>query len=142
MPKAKKGDKVKVHYRGILDDGTEFDSSLEREPLEFEVGSGMVIDGFDKAVEGMEVSETKTVEVPKEEAYGDHKDELVCQVERSMLPPDITPEKGLMLEVTVEDGSRVQVFIKDIEDETLTLDGNHPLAGKDLKFELTLAEIV
>lgn len=141
MSQAKKGDKVKIHYTGSLKDGTVFDSSLEREPLEFSLGQGMVIEGFENAVEGMAVGDTKTVEIAPEQGYGPHNPEMVITVEKKQMPPDIAPEIGMMLEVNLENGGKAHVTVTAIEDETLTLDGNHPLAGKDLVFELNLVEV-
>lgn len=141
MTQAKKGDMVQVHYTGRLDDGTVFDSSLEREPLEFKLGSGMVIAGFDVAVSGMAVGETKTVRIPCAEAYGEHRAEMTLTVQRSQIPPDITPELGLTLSIRLEDGSTPHVHISALDEETVTLDANHPLAGKDLTFELALVKI-
>lgn len=141
MTQAKKGDTVQVHYTGRLSDGTVFDSSLEREPLEFQVGAGMVIEGFDTAVSGMTVGETKTVVIPPEQAYGDYHKELTFEVRRDQIPPSITPELGMMLSIRMEDGSAPHVHISALDEETVTLDGNHPLAGKELTFELALVKI-
>ncbi len=141
MTQAKKGDTVQVHYTGRLDDGTVFDSSLEREPLEFEVGGGMVIEGFDAAITGMAVGETKTVRIPCGQAYGEHRPELAISVQRSQIPPDITPEIGMTLSIRLEDGSTPHVHISAMDEETITLDANHPLAGQDLLFELALVKI-
>lgn len=141
MSKAKKGDTVQVHYTGRLDDGSVFDSSLEREPLEFVVGSGMVIEGFDTAIAGMAVGETKTVRIPCDQAYGDRRSELALKVQRTQVPPDIKPEIGMQLSIRMEDGSTPIVHISAMDDETITLDANHPLAGQDLTFELALVKI-
>ncbi len=141
MSQAKKGDNVKIHYTGSLKDGTVFDSSLERDPLEFSLGQGMVIEGFENAVEGMAVGDTKTVEIPPDQGYGQHNPEMVITVEKRQMPPDIVPEIGMMLEVNLENGGKAHVTVTKLEDEVITLDGNHPLAGKDLIFELNLVEI-
>lgn len=141
MTQAKKGDTVQVHYTGRLDDGTVFDSSLEREPLEFEVGGGMVIEGFDAAITGMAVGETKSVRIPCGQAYGERRPELAISVQRSQIPPDITPEIGMTLSIRLEDGSTPHVHISAMDEETITLDANHPLAGQDLLFELALVKI-
>lgn len=141
MAAAKKGDKVKVHYTGSLTDGTVFDSSADREPLEFTLGSGMVIEGFEQAVLGMQPGESRTANIPAEQAYGQHHDELTFQVPRAQIPPDITPELGMMLSIRLEDGSTPHVYISEMDETAITLDGNHPLAGKELVFELVLVEI-
>ena len=139
---AKAGDIVKVDYTGTLSDGSQFDSSKGRSPLEFTIGSGQVIKGFDDAVTGLKVGETKKVTIPAAEAYGAYRDDLVLQVEKSKLPATITPVVGMQLQMTQVDGSKVNVTIKAIGDTTVTLDANHELAGKDLTFEITLVEIV
>lgn len=149
MAQAKSGDTVKVHYTGRLEDGTVFDSSecadddcgCETGPLEFKLGEGQVIPGFERAVEGMSIGETKTVNIPVADAYGDRQDELVAQVPRSDLPPGMNPEVGQQLEVTQEDGSSFPVLVIDVADDSITLDANHPLAGKDLTFDLKLVAI-
>lgn len=141
MAQAKQGDTVKVNYKGTLEDGTVFDSSAEREPLEFKLGDGQIIAGFEKAVIGMETGETKTVSLPPDEAYGDYKDEGKVTVERSALPEDVEPQVGQMYQLTMADGGMVNVAVVGIEGDDVTLDANHPLAGKDLTFEITLEEI-
>ena len=142
MSVAKNGDKVKVHYTGTLDDGTEFDSSNGKEPLEFTLGSGQVIPGFDKGIEGMEVSGKKSINIPVEEAYGPRRDELVVSVPRNEMPADLDPQVGMPLQVQSQDGQVLHVMIADVKDDSVTLDGNHPLAGQNLNFELELIEIV
>ncbi len=142
MAKAKEGDKVKVHYSGFLEDGTIFDSSLEREPLEFTIGQGMLIPGFENAVVGMDEGETKTVQISAEEAYGPRRDELVITINREQVPPDIDPVVGQELQVKTPNGMVADVVVTDVNEETITLDANHPLAGKDLIFEIKLLEIV
>lgn len=137
---AKNGDTLRVHYTGTLDDGTEFDSSREREPLEFTLGEGSLIPGFEKAVTGKEAGETVKVTIPAEDAYGEHLEELVIEVERGQVPAHITPEVGLMLQLTTEDGE-MDVLITEVNDEVITLDANHPLAGENLTFEIEILEI-
>lgn len=141
MSIAKKGDTVKVHYTGKLTDDTVFDSSREREPLEFTVGAGQMISGFDKAVEGMEKGEQKKVQIPSDEAYGSKKEEMMVKVEKTQLPPEMKPEVGMQLQATQENGQTQILTIADIEEQHVVLDGNHPLAGKDLVFEIELVEI-
>lgn len=135
------GKTVKVHYKGTLNDGTVFDSSEGRDPIEFEVGSGMVIPGFEAAVAEMDVAETKTVLISCAEAYGEKRDEMIGQIPRSDLPEEIVPEVGLVLSMHSPEGE-MPVRIIEMDEETLTLDANHPLAGEDLTFELTLVEVV
>ena len=141
MAQAKTGDTVKVHYTGTLDDGTVFDTSKDRDPIEFTLGNKMVIDGFDNAVTGMEVGETKSVSLAPDEAYGQPRDELIGAVERSRLPEDLTPEVGMFLQAQSPDGQVNDVKITEVTDDTITIDANHPLAGQTLNFELTLVEI-
>lgn len=141
MAKAKKGDKVKVHYTGKLTDDTVFDSSKERGPLEFELGSGQMIKGFDSAVEGMEVGENKKVEIPSAEAYGDRTDEALIEVEKTQLPDNMEPKEGMQLEATTQDGRRQILVIHEVKEEKVVLDSNHPLAGKDLVFDIELVEV-
>ncbi len=141
MAEAKKGDRVKVHYTGKLQDGSVFDSSREREPLEFELGGGMMIKGFDAAVTGMQVGESKTAEIPADEAYGQHNDEMVIEVPKSQLPPDLKPEVGQQLGMQQPNGQSVPVRVTEVKEESIEIDANHPLAGKDLVFELELVEI-
>ncbi|MFQ5737178.1 MAG: peptidylprolyl isomerase [Thermodesulfobacteriota bacterium] len=141
MAQAKKGDSVKVHYRGTLSDGTEFDSSTGKEPLAFSIGAGMLIPAFESAVEGMEQGESKKVSIPAEEAYGPYVKELVADFERSQFPPDITPEVGTQLQIEQENGGKTLVRVIEVSDSMVTLDANHPLAGKDLIFDIELVEI-
>ncbi len=141
MSKAKSGDNVKIHYTGTLEDGTEFDSSAGREPLPFELGSGQVIPGFDKAVDGMAVGETKTVTIAPADAYGERHEQIVQQVPKSALPDDMTVEIGMQLQSQSEDGQVMSFVVTEIADDTITVDGNHPLAGKALTFEIELVEI-
>ncbi|XPV76913.1 MAG: FKBP-type peptidyl-prolyl cis-trans isomerase [Desulfovibrio sp.] len=141
MSTAKKGDVVHVHYTGTLNDGSTFDSSEGRDALEFTVGSGQVIPGFDNAIEGMGVGEEKTVKIPVDEAYGPRHDEMMLDVERTQLPSDMEPEVGMMLQVTTEQGQVAHMTIAEIGETEIKLDGNHPLAGQDLTFALKLEKI-
>ncbi len=134
------GKTVKVHYKGTLNDGTVFDSSEGRDPLEFEMGSGTVIAGFETAVGEMKIDETKSVTIPSAEAYGEFNEDMIGLIPRTSLPEDITPEVGLILSMQSPDGE-MPVRIVEMDDENLTLDANHPLAGKDLTFKLTLVEV-
>ncbi len=138
---AEKGKRVKVHYTGKLADGTVFDSSLEREPLEFVLGAGQMIPGFDKGVEGMKVGEQKTLQLPPQDAYGERNENLLFRVSSEALPEDYTPELGDMLQVTTDKGFPMRVTVAEIAEEYLMLDGNHRLAGKDLTFTVELVEV-
>ena len=141
MSQAKKGDSVKVHYTGKLDDGTVFDSSVGREPLDFTVGAGQLIAGFDEAVVGMALGEKKAVRIAAEQAYGPHNPEMTLQVPRSDLPADIQPELGMQLEASQEGGHSMVVTVVEVSDESVTFDANHPLAGKALTFEIEVVEL-
>ncbi len=141
MTKAKNGDTVKVHYTGTLDDGTIFDTSLERDPLEFTLGEKQMIPGFEAGVLGMEVDETKTVKIASDDAYGPHHDERVIEIPSSEVPADMTIQVGQTLELASPEGQSVIVQVKAITDDIVTLDANHPLAGQDLNFEIKLLEI-
>lgn len=141
MSEVKKGDKVKVHYTGKLNDGSVFDSSVNREPLEFEVGAGMMIAGFDSAVNGMKVGDKKVAEIPAAEAYGEKNDDMVVSVPKAQLPPDLTPEIGQQLSMQQPNGQAIPVVVTKVETETIEIDANHPLAGKDLIFDIELVEI-
>lgn len=139
---ASSGDTVRVHYTGTLTDGTRFDSSEGREPLEFTLGQGQVIPGFDAGVKGMEPGDTKTIQIPAEEAYGPRREEMVLQVSPDQFPEEMSPAVGQQLQLQQPDGQAVVVRVAEVSDEGVTLDANHPLAGEDLNFELTLDEIV
>lgn len=139
---AQAGDTVKVHYTGTLADGTQFDSSAGKEPLEFTLGSGRVIAGFDEGVTGMKVGEKKTITIPADEAYGQYREDLTLKIGRSELPSDIEPAAGMQLQMTQANGAVITVKITEVTADTVTLDANHELAGKDLTFELELVEIV
>lgn len=141
MVQAKPGDTVKIHYTGKLDDGTVFDSSVEREPLEFTLSSGQVIPGFDQAVLGMSPGETKTETIPMDQAYGPYREEMVLEVNKQQMPPDLEPEVGQQLQLQQANGQIVAVLVTGVTDSTVTLDANHPLAGEDLTFEIQLVEI-
>ncbi len=138
---AKDGNTVKVHYTGKLDDGTIFDTSVEREPLEFTIGAGQMIPGFEGAVRGMQVGQVKTVTIPAEEAYGPHNEDMVLVVERDKLPENLNPVVGQRLQMQQENGNMTVLVVIDFSDTTITLDANHPLAGKALTFEIELLEI-
>ena len=141
MAVARKGDTVRVHYTGSLEDGRVFDSSDGRDPLEFTLGAGQVIGGFDAAVTGMEIGEQRRVTIPANDAYGTRSDENVVKVDRAQLPPNIDPSPGQQLQMS-QAGQTFHVTVAEVSDETVVLDANHPLAGEDLTFDLTLVEIV
>jgi len=141
MSNAKNGDTVKVHYTDTLEDGTVFDSSAESEPLEFTLGNGQLIKGFEDAVLGMSVGEKKQVKISHDEAYGHRNDELILKVDRAAFPPSIEPREGLVLNLRSPDGRLIVAEIKEISGDSVTLDANHPLAGNDLTFEINLMEI-
>lgn len=142
MPQAKTGDTVRVHYTGTLDDGSVFDSSQGREPLEFTLGEQRVIAGFESAVDGLNVGENVTTRIPPEEAYGDRREDLVLEVEREQFPPDIEPEVGMQLALQQPNGQPVPVTVTDVSDNAIVLDANHRLAGQTLTFNIELVEIV
>jgi len=142
MTQAQVGDMVKVHYTGKLTDGTTFDTSLERDPLEFTLGEGELIAGFEQAVLGMAAGESKTTTISADQAYGPHHAERVIDVERHHLPSDLQPEMGQQLQMTRPDGTTLSVMITTVTETQVTLDANHPLAGQDLIFDITLVEIV
>ncbi|MGO3707800.1 MAG: FKBP-type peptidyl-prolyl cis-trans isomerase [Mesonia hippocampi] len=141
MSQVKQNDTVRVHYTGKLKDGQIFDSSLEREPLEFTLGQGQLIPGFENGVIDMKVNEKKTIEIPSNEAYGDVQEELFMEVPKSQLPQEIEPKVGMGLVSKNPDGSERQLRVAEVKDEAIVVDANHPLAGKDLIFELELVEI-
>ncbi len=142
MAQAKLGDRVKVHYTGKFVDGSEFDSSRDREPMEFTIGGMQVIPGFEQVVIGMAPGETKTEKVACEDAYGLKRDDMIVEVERQYIPKEINPEVGQLLEMQRPDGQTIPVRVAEVTDNTITLDANHPLAGKDLVFEIILVNIV
>ncbi|UZP69008.1 peptidylprolyl isomerase [Desulfovibrio mangrovi] len=140
MTQVKDGDSVKVHYTGTLNDGTVFDSSRDREPLEFTMGSGMLIPGFESAVLGMGVGNTTKVTIAPENAYGEVNEELILDVPKSQVPGHITPEVGMMLQLQTEEGM-MEVVIAAVNDDSIVLDANHPLAGQELTFEIEVVAI-
>lgn len=142
MDKATQGDTVRVHYSGQLEDGTVFDTSEDRDPLEFTIGEGQVIPGFEGAVRGMRPGDAKTATIPMDDAYGAVRDELVFQVERDRFPDDVDPEPGRRIEVQSPDGQAHAATIREVEPDSVTLDLNHPLAGHELTFDIRLVEIV
>ena len=142
MAQVKKGDKIKVHYHGKLTSGETFDSSAGREPLEFEVGSGMVIKGFDDGVTGMTAGEKKTINIPFDDAYGARNPDMVIEMPKDRFPKDMEIEVGMPLMMSDEEGQQYQVSIVEIKDKSVMLDANHALAGQDLVFDLELVEIV
>lgn len=142
MASAKQGDTVQVNYTGKLSDGTIFDSSIGRHPMQFTLGKGQLIAGFEKAVLGMAAGDKKTVIIPCAEAYGPRQDSSVVEVERKNLPPDLNAQIGQRLELTQEDDSTILVTVTGASEKSLTLDANHPLAGKDLTFDIELTAII
>lgn len=138
---AKSGDTVKVHYTGTLTDGTQFDSSRGQEPLEFTLGQGQMIGGFEEAVVGMSPGDNKTITIVSEEAYGERNEAMVQQVPRTAIPPEIELAEGMLLQAQGPDGETLRFTVADFNDEEVTVDGNHPLAGRDLTFELELVQI-
>ena len=142
MSEAKSGDTVRIHYTGTLADGSTFDSSEGRDPLEFKLGSGQVIPGFDKAVTGMSVGDEKTVEIPAADAYGPEDANAKQSFPRDKIPNDIPLEIGTRLQLSGPQGQPIMVTVSEVTDEAVILDANHPLAGKDLTFKLALVEIV
>ncbi len=141
MTQAKQGDTVKIHYTGRLQDGSVFDSSSGREPLQFTIGGGQVIQGFEDAVAGMQAGENKTVEIPCVKAYGERNPSMVMQVDRKHVPADIDPEIGQRLQMGSPSGELIVVEIIEVNDENITLDANPPLAGEDLTFDIELVAI-
>jgi peptidylprolyl isomerase len=142
MTDAKSGDTVRIHYTGTLEDGSTFDSSDGRDPLEFKLGSGQVIPGFDKAVTGMSVGEAKTVEIPPEDAYGEHNPNGRQSFPRANIPDDVPLDIGTRLQMQTPEGQAVQVVVAEVGEAEVILDANHPLAGKALTFAIELVEIV
>jgi len=142
MQQAQSGDKVKVHYHGTLKSGEIFDSSQGREPLEFTVGSGQVIKGFDEGVKGMQVGDKKKVEIPVQDAYGEKSNEMIFEFPKSQFPADMNPEVGAQLMMSDGSGQSFPVTITEVKEDSVLLDANHPLAGQDLIFDIELVEIV
>ena len=142
MSQVKTGDTVKVHYTGKLDDGTVFDTSAEREPLEFTIGEGRLIPDFEQAVVGMEPGEAKNIQIAAENAYGPYHEEMVIVVQRKDIPEDVNPKVNQKLQVQQQNGQPFVVTVTEVSETSVTLDGNHELAGKDLNFDIQLVEIV
>ena len=141
MQQVKNGDTVRVHYHGTLTDGSTFDSSEGRDPLEFKVGEGQVIKGFDNALVDMKVGDKKTVNIPVAEAYGERRDDMMMQYPKTEFPADMTPEPGMQLHMSDNSGNVFPVMIAEVLEEVVVLDANHPLAGQDLTFEIELVSI-
>ena len=137
----KKGDTIQVHYKGTLEDGSIFDQSYDREPLEFVAGIGQMIPGFDSAVLGMKIDEEKKVIIPSDDAYGIYDDQLVNEFSNEALPENFTPEKGIIMSLQDQNGNQMQGVITHIHDENIVIDFNHPLAGKDLTFDIKVLSI-
>ncbi len=142
MSQAKNGDIVKVNYTGKFEDGTVFDSSDDKGPLQFTLGSGQIIPGFEEAIIGMNSGETRTIIISADKAYGPYQKEMILEVDRSQFPPDINLTVGEQLELSQPDDQVIVVTITNVAESTVTLDANHPLAGKDLTFDIQLVEIV
>lgn len=141
MSQVKENDTVKVHYTGKLSDGQIFDSSLEREPLEVTLGQSMLIPGFEKGIIDMKLNEKKTINIPVEEAYGEVQQELLYEVKKEQLPQDMAPEVGMGLASKGPDGKEVQFRVAEVNEDHIIVDANHPLAGKELVFDLEVVEI-
>ena len=141
MQQVKEGDVVKVHYTGKLINGEQFDSSVGREPLEFTVGAGQMIKGFDDAMPGMNLGEKKTINIAPEDAYGQRSEEAIIEFPKENVPPDMKLEPGMPLTLSNQDGQPVQVIVVDVKDEVIVLDANHFLAGQELIFDIELVEI-
>ena len=142
MSKAKKGDKVKAHYTGRLEDGTEFETSKDTEPREFAIGSGFYFSGFEESIIGLEIGDTKKVTLPPEKAYGPWHEELTVRVKKSDIPEEITPVVGEKFKVWRPDGNLMPLTITEVTDHTVTLDANHPLSGKTLIYDIELIDII
>lgn len=134
-------DTVALHYTGSFTDGAVFDSSMDREPFEFTIGQGAVISGLENGIVGMNEGESKTLTIPAEEAYGLHTEDLLTVIGRSKMPANIVLKIGMVLQTRSPDGGATNVIVRDINDENVTLDFNHPLAGKELIFEVNLVKI-
>ena len=142
MEHVKEGDVVRVHYTGKLTTGEEFDSSVGREPLEFTVGAGMMIKGFDDAMPGMAIGEKKTISISPDEAYGEKSEDAIIEFPKENVPADMKIEQGMTFELSNQDGSRFPVVVVEVKDDVIVLDANHALAGKELVFDIELVEIV
>jgi peptidylprolyl isomerase len=141
MQQVKKGDKVKVHYHGRLTNGETFDTSAGREPLEFEVGGGMVIKGFDDGVSGMTVGEKKTINIPVDEAYGERSEDMIIEFPKDRFPADMKIDPGMQLMMSNGSGQNIPVIVTEVKPDSVMLDANHPLAGEELIFDIELVEI-
>lgn len=141
MQKVETGNTVKVHYTGKLEDGQVFDTSADREPLEFQIGKGQMIPGFEVGIMGMELKEKKTISIPSEQAYGPIKDELFFDIKKEQLPEGLEPKVGMELVSKHQDGSEAIVKVSELKDDLVTIDANHPLAGKDLVFDIEVVGI-
>ncbi len=141
MAQAEQGDEVQVHYTGKLEDGTVFDTSEDGEPLNFTIGENRVIPGFEEAVTGMEPGDSKTTEVEPEQAYGEHREDMVMEMERDQIPDDVEPEVGQQLQLRLENGQTVPVLITALGEESVTIDANHPLAGRKLIFDIEVLDV-
>jgi peptidylprolyl isomerase/FKBP-type peptidyl-prolyl cis-trans isomerase SlpA len=141
VAQAQEGDQVQVHYTGKLEDGTVFDESQEGEPLSFTIGEDRVIPGFEEAVTGMEPGDEKTKEVDPEQAYGEHREDMVMEMERGQIPDEVDPEVGQQLQLRLENGQTVPVLITALGEDTVTIDANHPLAGRKLIFEIEVLDV-
>ena len=143
MPQAKHGDTVKVHYRGKLHDGSVFDATFDREPLQFTIGGGQIIQGLEEAVVGMNPGDSKTTELPVEKGFGPHREDLVVVVAKSKLADlDLEPKVGELVSIPQSDGPPVDATVAEVTESEVTVDFNHPLAGKDLSFDIKLVDIV
>ena len=142
MKQAKNGDTVKVHYTGKLGNGKIFDSSAKRDPLQFKVGDGQIIPGFEQAVVGMNPGESKTIKLPADKAYGPYREEMILVVDQNQFPKNLKLEVGQQLQIPQKDGRKTLVTVTNISESSVTLDANHPLAGKDLSFDIQLIEIL
>lgn len=142
MSQAKLGDTVRVHYTGKLSDGSVFDTSVDQEPIEYKIGEGRLIAGFEQAVIGMAPGDTKTAVISADDAYGHYRDDLVIEVERNQLPSHLKLEIGQALQSVQQDGQIIRFLVTELNESTVTLDANHPLAGEDLTFDIELVEIV
>jgi FKBP-type peptidyl-prolyl cis-trans isomerase 2 len=142
MSIAIKGNSVRVHYTGRLEDGTIFDSSVNRDPLQFTLGDGNMIKGFDAAVHGMEIGQEITITIPSDEAYGEKREDMMIDIPRNQVPEHIQPEVGMDLTLQSQEGHPMPVKVVHLDDEKIVLDANHPLAGEDLIFDITLVEIL
>lgn len=141
MSQVKQGDTVKVHYTGKLKDGSVFDTSENREPLEFKIGEGNMIPGFEQAVVGMGIGDKKTAEIPSDQAYGEKREDMIIAVPRENVPGDIQPEVGQQLAIQQQEGQQVPVTVTEVSEEKVVLDANHPLAGKDLVFDIEVVGV-